>query len=238
MIFRNIIAELKRQRGKLLALLDHLDAKDLARVRYNTRLKQKRRYYQPKANGKGRPAQKPKPSSQEDQARRSQYKIELALLDEALVQAQSGPEALFGWLGAEHRLSQQDAIRLRKIEALIGQFGRSRSVSKVWEATAIYGYLHALRDRQRILVSAFKRLPAITLGEQDGEDRERARLGVLERLCTSNHAAHRETLQSAIELIAADPILPKNPHDPEVFRRAWREVTQEVADDLIRQFAS
>jgi hypothetical protein len=237
-----ISRELRRQRGQRQTLLERLDEKDIARVKRNAVLEKQRRYYSPKANGRGRPAKNPKRPSQEDAARRAQYVAEIVLLDEAIAAAKEGRDAILHWLAMEQELGNDSAPRQRKIARLLAQFGdrkQSPPLLTVWDPDAIYAYLFAQRSRQQARVQAFKRLPVITLGEQDDEDRERAKLAVLERFCTSRHAESRERLASAAPMICADPDVPTQPpHDATLYRKAWREAVEELATDLTSRFAS
>ena len=237
-----ISRELLRQRGQRQKLLERLDEKNLARVKRNAPLEKQRRYYSPKANGRGRPAKKPKPPSQEDAARRAQYVAEIVLLDEAIAAAKKGRDAILHWLAMEQELGNDSAPRQRKIARLLTQFGDrkpSPPLLTVWVPDMVYAYLFALRSRQQARVQAFERLPVITLGEQDDEDRERAKLAVLERFCTSRHAESRERLASAAPIICADHDIPAEPpHDATVYRKAWQEAVEEMAAHLTNRFVS
>jgi hypothetical protein len=221
--------------------LDRLDEKTLARLKHNARLEERRRYYKPKANGRGRPAQMPKQESQEDQARRAQYMIEISLLNEALIQAADGGEALLQWLSLEREHSAGEKLRLRKIQALLEQFGGKKALiilPSEWKPENVYAYLSALRERQRARLTAFARLPIATLGQQDDEDRERAILAVLERFCTSQHASSRERICNAAKIIALDPILPSKLHDKARYPMLWQDAVKGLVADLLGRFAS
>lgn len=237
----NITRELKRQRGMRLVLLERLDEKTLVRLKHNARLAERRRYYKPKANGRGRPAKMPKPESQEDLARRAQYMAEIALLNDALIQTAKGCEALLQWLRLEREHSTENKWRLRKIDALLAQFGGKKALAVLppdWEPENVYAYLFALRERQRTRLTAFERLPVTTLGQQEDEDRERAILAVLERFCSSQHASSRERIGSAAKIIALDPIFPAKLHDKTRYPMLWHDAVETFVADLFEKFAS
>jgi hypothetical protein len=220
--------ELARQRGRLIDLLDGLDDKDLGREYKNAALIKRRRYYQPKNNGRGRPAKKFQVASKEDEARRIQYIADIRLLDEAIAFAALDCDALTDWLESlkqEGGEGEEWRARERKIKKLLGQFGKkpakAPSTARKWSHNDVRNYVTILHDRQRGRVKAFERLPVVTVAEQDEEDREWAKLAVLERFCTSNHLVTAQVFQQRASIVRMEVNRLRKPHDESVYRDAW-----------------
>jgi len=237
--------ELARQRGRVLDLLEALDVKNCNKQRQNTLLEKRRRYYTPKNNRRGRPAKTFKLPSKEDEARRIQYKAEIALLDEAIACETVDVGSLVDWLAVlrdEKGEGEAWRARQRKIARLLAQFGEKPAKPPVaerkWNHNEVRNYVALLRDRQMGRVKAFDRLAVSTVGEQDEEDAERAKLAALERFCTSHHLATAKLFRWRADLIRMDVICVGKPNDREVYREAWFHVVDEIVNTLISRYGA
>ncbi|HEV2563387.1 MAG TPA: hypothetical protein VGT78_14720 [Rhizomicrobium sp.] len=240
--------ELRRQRGRLVALVEKIDEKNLGKQIRDTKLLKRRKNRVLKNNGRGRPALKQDPPSQEDEARRLQYTAEIALLEEMLGSDFDSTDDMLHWLserkkqGAE--LAQDDPagwrIQDRKIDRLLGQFGmKPVSVSpgrKPWNKNLVRERITILRDFKRAQISVYARLPVRTLAEQDEQDRERASYAVLDRFCTSNHLETAEIFLRRAGLIRMDVVAPKDANDPECYKAAWRKAVDSLIAELKSSF--
>jgi|SRR5579864_8815707 len=201
--------ELLRQRGRLVWLLETLDAKNCDKVMANARLLARRKSYVPKNNGKGRPAKKLKRFSQEDESRRVKYIAEIKLLDDILEGAPK--HSLISWLkGATDPtppVDQAARFRQAKIANLLKQFGGQGvdlGTPQPWSVPDVQAYLQVAKQRQADRLAYFRRVPVRTLGEQECEARERAGMLIIERLLGSQHVQTAAIFLSFVEFLRQD----------------------------------
>ncbi len=235
--------DLRRQRGLVVYLLDALDEKNLGKQQHNAALEKRRRYYQPKKNGRGRPARKLQLVSNEDEARRVQYVAEIALLDEAVEFNPANADRFLDWLAILKDEKGEDEdwrARQRKIERLMDQFRdkpmKAIATRRIWDPDDIHDYVTILHERQRGRVQIFAHLPVCTPAQQDEEDGERAELAALERLASSNHFATPDLFRSRAHMIRSDVVWCKDLHDRDVYRAAWFQAIDEIVGAVMDRF--
>ena len=233
------------QRRRVVKLLVALDVKNWKKQCQNTQLEKRRRYYTPKNNGRGRPAKTFKRPSKEDEARRIQYKAEIALVDEAIACETVDVGSLVDWLAVlrdEKGEGEAWRARQRKIERLLAKFGEKPAKTPVterkWNPNEVRNYVTLLRDRQMGWVKAFDRLPVSTVGEQNNEDAARAKLAVLDRFCTSHHLATADAFRSSATVIRMEVNCVGKPHHREAYRQAWFQAFDEFVQSLTTRYGA
>jgi hypothetical protein len=229
--------ELLRQRGRLVWLLEKLDAKNCDKMEANARLLSRRKSYVPKNNGKGRPAKKLKRFSQEDEARRVKYITEIKLLDDILEGAPG--HSLITWLKAATELTtpvdQAARFRQTKIANLLEQFGGKAidlRTPQPWSANEVRTYLHVAKQRQADRLAYFRRVPVRTLGEQECEARETTAMLVIERLLGSHHVQTAADFMSFIEFLRQD-----RPSSPSTLTKSvWSASLDALVAEMAKRF--
>ena len=250
----NLRQELKRQRGRLLWLVERIDEKNLRKQAFNKELLRQRKYYVPKNNGKGRPAHKFKHASKEDERRRIQYLAEISVLDWVLsrdlisegdicLHLESLAERpLPSSLAEEERSAERS--RTKKIKQLLTQFGSddpasgkgSAISSKVWREERVRARLMVLRDSQQNDVRTFNRLPIRTLEDEYLHDCARAKLAVFDRFWESNHLFEAEAFFAAAKIIRDQVRRIEKIHDHACYDKAWQDAVDALVADLAGRF--
>lgn len=250
-----IRAVLERQRERLLDLIEKIDDKNLAKEVYNQELRLRRRYYQLKNNGRGRPALKYKRVSHEDEIRRVKYDLECNFLGVALRKEFADKAAFCTWLKyrqtlvAGTDLSPEDqrgqAIIQTKIARLLKQFSPpvpfdlsppDQGVPKRWAEAEIRDHITLLRIREKISLGRYQRRPARALAERDEHDAVRARFQLYDRFVTSNHLATAQKFFFVAGLLQVEIVRPPSIANRTVYDRAWIKALDELQNDLKARF--
>ena len=241
--------ELARQRGRTKMLLATVSEKILERELANARLLQRRQYYVPKNNGKGRPPKKLKSPLRKDLARRQQYAAESDLLKELFDYAPASVANALAWLNAAREKELAAAgvspnYRLCKIHRLLGQFDTRKTPVRLgtaegpraWVEVDVRKVLAIQHHLQQAKIDAIERRPVCLLADQDVEDAERARLAVLERFLFSRHLDRASVFLSRAGLICQDVPVPAKAYDKAYYAKCWREGVDWLIDRLRLDF--
>lgn len=249
----NIRRELARQKGRLVDLLENIDAKNARKLTYKKQVDQRRKKRPLKNNGRGRPALKLKPPSREDEARRLQYTAQIALLDQVLSFDFDSVEELPQWLDAAKKVdegpaaSEEERISRDHRNDMLGRLMRQLTYQprqqlppaalKPWAEADVYGFLRVLLHIQQGRLDAFARIPVRTLGEQDIHDRERARTFLLQRVVSSNCFTSARLFLQRANIIRVDVVLPNTgTHNTQIYAAAWREAADQVVTRLKAEY--
>ncbi len=232
--------ELLRQRGRLVELIEFIDEKNLEKLAANQHLRKWRRYYLPKNNGKGRPPLKESLPSKEDEARRRQKMAEIAVIDKLLQSKPRSVEEALNWLqsmkdGADKGFGALDdnTIRkdiLRKVDKLLNQFETRKEPAaaplydgpRPWRENEVREALRLDSQLQKARVRRAEGLPIKTLRDQDRQDAERARLGLLERFLTSNHLGSAVAFLQHSHRLQEEMEPPQSANDKAYYLTCWR----------------
>ena len=231
--------ELLRQRGRLVGLLEKLDAKNCDKAAANARLLARRKSYVPKNNGKGRPAKKLKLMSKDDEARRQQYVAEIRLLDDILAGAPD--HSIVAWLQAALEptaaVDQPTRFRQAKIAKLLRQFGADAidlRTPREWSRNDVRAFLQVAKQRQAARLDYFRRVPVHLRGEQECEERERAAMLILERLLCLQHVQTAADFLSYVESMRLDG--PPAAPNLTLTKRVWGESLDALVSQIAKRF--
>lgn len=250
-----IRTELEHQQKRLHYLIEKIDDKNLAKAAHNQELALRRRYYQLKNNGRGRPARKYKRVSREDESRRTKYVLEHALLDAALREDFADKAAFCAWLKYRQTLlggpdlapedQRSQAILQTKITRLLKQFSPpapfdlcqpDQAVPERWTEREIRDHITMLRMVEMRKLAHFQRYPAETLAQRDELDTVRARFQLYERFVTSNHLATARKFFFVAKLLYTEIVRPPSIGNRAVYDQAWIKALDELQSDLKARF--
>jgi hypothetical protein len=239
-------SQLLNDRFQLLELIDAIDDKNRRKVEDAAAALRRSR------KGRGRP-RKPRPISQEDQARRLQYQAELEVVYAALnPQALTTPNELKKSLRilAAKKITYRQPSQLRayrryrdrKIERLLALLpGETqplrRSASMPWKEELVRTYLFVLRGRHRFQVNELEIFPRDTPEYRRQVDEAKARLAVVERFLSSDHLSTREVFLWRAPIIGDVPDIPARVNSAADFRDYWKLTIVELIADLSSRYA-
>lgn len=239
----SVFGEIRRQRSDRMQLLAKIDDKKEKIDQENRRLEKRRRNYQPKNNGKGRPHKKFRACSKEDVCRRQILIAEIRLLDAVL----ECPRriTLEEWLRQLRRRydgpEAVTAIETKKLDRLLAQFsGKTAYINEKrgWNVIRGQDYLLIAKLRQHGRLSAFEGDPAKTERDQALEDRERTRSLVLSKFGRHRNLPTLGRFKTLVEIMRAAPPEAPEIHNQRDYKDMWWCACEELIAQVCAAFVS